>query len=364
MFSNSYKDKTVLVTGHTGFKGSWLVTWLQQLGARVIGVALAPDTEPSHYVLLSSDIESHTVDICDYEKLAAVVKHAQPEIIFHLAAQPLVRDSYVDPIYTLKTNVIGTANLLNICRELISLRAIVVVTSDKCYENKEWHFGYREIDPMGGYDPYSASKGCAELVTQCFRNSYFNLSKFGKDHKVLVASARAGNVIGGGDWAKDRLIPDIVRAIAANEKAHIRNPNATRPWQHVLECLSGYLCLGEKLLRGKLQFAEAWNFAPTVTSEMKVLDVVQSMQEAWPKLQYELKVDMSQLHEANLLKLDGSKTFARLQWKNMWGIQKTIALTTNWYRSFYEERKILTSEQILVYGRDASNAGLEWARDY
>lgn len=353
MIFNSYKDKTVLVTGHTGFKGSWLVMWLQQLGAHVTGIALAPDTMPSHYELLSPNIESHIVDIRDHEKLSAVVKHVQPEIIFHLAAQPLVRDSYAEPIYTFETNVIGTANLLNICRELPSLRAVVVVTSDKCYENKEWHFGYREIDPMGGHDPYSASKGCAELVTACFRNSYFNLNKFGKEHQVLVASARAGNVIGGGDWAKDRLIPDIARAVAANEKVQIRNPNATRPWQHVLECLSGYLCLGEKLLQGEPQFAEAWNFAPIMTSETKVLDVVHAMQAVWPKLQYELKVDLKQPHEANLLKLDCSKAFALLQWKNIWDTQKTIELTTNWYRSFYEEHKILTSEQILMYERDA-----------
>jgi CDP-glucose 4,6-dehydratase len=355
MLFNNYKGKTVLVTGHTGFKGSWLVMWLQQLGARVVGVALAPDTNPSHYELLSPNIESHFVDIRDYEKIAAIVKHVNPEIIFHLAAQPLVRTSYADPIYTLETNVIGTANLLNICRELKSLRAVVIVTSDKCYENKEWHFSYREIDPMGGHDPYSASKGCAELVTGSFRDSYFNLNKFGKDHQVLIASARAGNVIGGGDWALDRLIPDIARAVASNKEVQIRNPNATRPWQHVLECLSGYLCLGEKLLQGLPQFAEAWNFAPTVTGEVKVLDVVRAMQGVWQKLQYELKTDSNQLHEANLLKLDSSKAFALLQWKNVWDIQKTIGVTTNWYRSFYDDHKILTSEQIAIYEKDASS---------
>lgn len=349
MLTNTYKNKVVLVTGHTGFKGSWLVTWLKQMGARVIGVSLAPDTQPSHYELLDTDIESHIIDICDYEKLASCFKKINPEIVFHLAAQPLVRDSYIHPIQTLQTNVIGTANILNICRELELLRAVVIVTTDKCYENKEWHFGYRETDPMGGHDPYSASKGCAELVTACFRNSYFNLDKFNQDHQVLIASARAGNVIGGGDWARDRLIPDIMRAIAANEIVQIRNPEAIRPWQHVLECLSGYLYLGEKLLQGKKEFAEGWNFAPTITSETKVIDIINLIQSIWPKFKYELNVDANQPHEANLLKLDCSKTFALLGWKNIWDIKKTIELTTDWYRCFYEEGKALTLEQIAEY---------------
>lgn len=341
----SYKNKTVLVTGHTGFKGSWLVAWLKLLGARVIGISLAPD-KLSHYELLAPEIESNIIDIRDYKKLDLVIKKFQPEIIFHLAAQPLVRDSYTNPIYTLETNVLGTANILNICRELTSLRAVVIVTSDKCYENKEWHFGYREIDPMGGHDPYSASKGCAELITACFRNSYFSVNKYGQDHQVLIASARAGNVVGGGDWSKDRLIPDIVRAVVAGEKVQLRNPNATRPWQHVLECLRGYLILGEKLLQGKTQFAESWNFAPMAASEMKVIDIIQIMQNIWPELQYELKIDKNQPHEAGLLKLDGAKTFALLQWKNKLDLQDTIKLTIDWYRSFYEEGKILTLEQI------------------
>lgn len=349
MFTDIYKNKVVLVTGHTGFKGSWLVTWLKQLGARVVGVSLAPNTTPAHYELLALDIESHIVDINDYETLAATIKNISPEIIFHLAAQPLVRESYLSPLQTLQTNIIGTANILNICRDLELLRAVVIVTTDKCYENKEWHFGYRETDPMGGHDPYSASKGCAELVTACFRNSYFNLDKFNQGHQVLIASARAGNVIGGGDWSSDRLIPDIARAIAANKTVQIRNPNSTRPWQHVLECLSGYLCLGEKLLQGKKEFAEGWNFAPITTGEMKVIDVVKIMQTVWPKLQYELNIDVNQPYEAGLLKLDCSKTFALLQWQNIWDMQQTIALTTDWYRAFYEEGKILTLEQIVEY---------------
>jgi len=349
MLTSIYKDKVVLVTGHTGFKGSWLVTWLKQLGARVVGISLAPDTQPSHYTLLNLDIESHLIDINNYAELAAVIKNINPEIVFHLAAQPLVRDSYLDPIQTLQTNIMGTANILNICREINNLRAVVIVTSDKCYENKEWHFGYREIDPMGGHDPYSASKGCAELVTQCFRNSYFNLSKFNQEHQVLIASARAGNVIGGGDWARDRLIPDMVRATMANQAVQIRNPNATRPWQHVLECLSGYLLLGEKLLQGRKEFAEGWNFAPTITNEIKVIDIVKIMQAIWPKLQYEVTIDSACLHEASLLKLDGAKTFALLGWKNQWNFTETIKLTVDWYRCFYEESRILTLEQIAKY---------------
>lgn len=359
IFNNCYKGKKILITGHTGFKGSWLAAWLNMLGAKVVGVALEPDTQPSHFALLKLDIESHFIDIRDYEKLQRIIKSTQPEIIFHLAAQPLVRDSYDRPLYTFETNILGTANILNACRDLDLLKAVVVVTSDKCYENKEWVWGYRENEPMGGYDPYSASKGCAELITSCMRCSYFNLEKFGKEHQVLIASARAGNVIGGGDWAKDRLIPDMVRAVAANEVVAIRNPQATRPWQHVLECLSGYLALGEKLLMGERKFAEAWNFAPTQEGEAQVLRLVQTMQKYWSQLRYEIKTLGSQPHESSLLKLDCSKTNSILHWSNIWNLEQTIAVTTNWYRNFYEKKEVTTYLDVENYMQKVQTKNVE-----
>lgn len=364
LFNNIYQNKKILVTGHTGFKGSWLVTWLQMLGAKVVGISLEPNTKPSHFEILNSatepQVESHFVDIRDAAKINELINAIKPDAVFHLAAQPLVRESYITPLYTFETNVLGTANILDACRAVDALKAIIVITSDKCYENKEWLWGYRESDPMGGHDPYSASKGCAELVTSSFRNSYFNLDAFGKSHQTLVATARAGNVIGGGDWAKDRLIPDIIRGIAANETIQIRNPNATRPWQHVLECLSGYLCLGEKLLSGDKCFAEGWNFAPGFSSDVKVIDVINRIQKYWSKFQYEIKQLKNQPHEANLLKLDCSKAMAKLKWQNVWNLDQTIAATINWYREFYETGKLLTENDINTYVNDAKKINLEF----
>lgn len=361
VFDKIYQQKRILVTGHTGFKGSWLIAWLAELGAQIFGIALEPDTKPSHFELLKSDIESHIFDIGDYAKIESTLQKIKPEIIFHLAAQPLVRDSYDLPLETFATNVLGVANLLSACRKLESLRAIVIVTSDKCYENKEWVWGYRENDPMGGYDPYSASKGCAELVTACFRNSYFNLDNYGKTHQTLIASARAGNVIGGGDWAKDRLVPDIMRAVTENRKVSIRSPKSTRPWQHVLECLSGYLVLGAKLLQGEKSFAEAWNFASVHKTNTSVLAMVKEMQAIWPKLQYEVSPETNKLHEANLLQLDSSKAQQILKWHNVWDLSETVAITTEWYRNFYENKQILTLDHITKYCKDAKQQQLEWS---
>ena len=354
MFKNSYFKKKVLVTGHTGFKGSWLATWLKMLGAKVIGVSLKPNTNPSHFEILNTNTKSYFSDIRNYEDLSKIIKKEKPDIIFHLAAQPLVRESYAKPIYTLETNIMGVANILNISRELDSLKGILIITSDKCYENKEWVWGYRENDPMGGYDPYSASKGCAELVISSFRNSYFNLEDFGKKHQTLIASARAGNVIGGGDWAKDRLIPDIMRAILKNEKVQIRNPKATRPWQHVLECLSGYLSLGTKLLNGEKSYASSWNFAPDNDGTVTVLNVIEHMKKYWSKINFEIQETKNTLHEANLLKLDCSKAHTKLMWTNVWNQNKTVEITTNWYRDFYENQSIDTLNNIESYMDDAN----------
>lgn len=362
MFADVYRNKKILVTGHTGFKGSWLALWLKMLGAKVSGLALAPNTKPSHYELINPEIVSHLVDIRDYQLLTKTVKSINPEIIFHLAAQSLVRESYLHPLDTLNTNTIGTANLLNVSRNIADLKAIVVISTDKCYENKEWDRGYHEDDSMGGFDPYSASKGCVELVVSSFRRSYFHPDKYGKEHQLLVATARGGNVIGGGDWSKDRLIPDIVKAVVENKTVSIRSPNSTRPWQHVLECLSGYLVLGQKLLQDKKSFAEAWNFGPLYSSNATVLNVLQLMRQQWPKIQYAIEENAEHPHEANLLKLDSSKANSKLNWNNLWDLKQTIQKTAEWYREFYEENKTNTQNQIEQYILTAKQKNIEWAK--
>jgi CDP-glucose 4,6-dehydratase len=378
MFGGIYKDRVVLVTGHTGFKGSWLALWLKELGANVIGFSLPPQTDPNHFDLLTLqssnplNIISIEGDIREKKRLEEILQTYNPEIVFHMAAQSLVRYSYKNPIETFETNVMGTINVFEACRNNESIRAIVNVTSDKCYENKEWVWGYRENDPMGGYDPYSASKGCAELVTSAYRNSFFSpshpLTLSPSHYSVLLASARAGNVIGGGDWAEDRLIPDIMRAISKNAKVIIRNPKATRPWQHVLEPLSGYLMLGQKLLEGKKEFAEGWNFGPDGESNICVEDVVRKMKDNWQKIDYQLQpsnpptLQPSNPHEAGLLKLDCSKAHARLNWKPVWNIEKTISMTTRWYRGFYENGTILSLSDLHEYVEDAGKKDLIWAK--
>lgn len=342
-----YKNKKVFVTGHTGFKGSWLTLWLTIMGAKVLGYALEPNTDPSLFNVLNlhKDIDHVIGDIRDIERLREVITEFKPEIVFHLAAQPLVRFSYREPRLTYETNVMGTVNLLEAVRQTKSVRAVVNVTSDKCYENKEWVWGYREIDPMGGYDPYSSSKGCSELITAAYRNSYF------KNTETAIASARAGNVIGGGDWAEDRLIPDIVRSLSQGKQIIIRNPKATRPWQHVLDPLSGYLLLGKLLYEKGQEFAEAWNFGPTDSSVMTVEEIVKKSIEIWGSGSY--VIDSSeQPHEANLLKLDVSKSFSRFKWSPQLDFTQTLQKTIGWYREHYElscEIARLSKRQIMEY---------------
>lgn len=360
MFKNIYQNKKILVTGHTGFKGSWLVKWFEMLGSEIYGISLAPNIQPNHFSLVQSDVVSHILDIREAEKLSKTMGAINPDIIFHLAAQPLVRESYQYPLETLQTNIMGTANLLNACRYLDNLKAIVIITTDKCYENKEWIWGYREDDSMGGYDPYSMSKGCVELVISSFRRSYFNLDEFGQKHQTLLASARGGNVMGGGDWSKDRLIPDVIKAAMRDEKVNIRSPYSTRPWQHVLECLSGYLALGQKLLQGEKVFAGPWNFGPAIDVEATVLDVLTRMQKQWSKIQYQIEKNNNNPHEAHLLKLDCSKANFILKWKNLWNIEKTIAETTEWYQSYYEKNKVITENQIDEYVKEARRNKVEW----
>ncbi len=346
-----YKGKRIFLTGHTGFKGSWLNLWLKSLGAEVYGYALAPNTNPSHFELLGGNKEFRGVfaDIRDRENLKQSLRSFNPDIIFHLAAQPLVRESYKNPVATFESNVIGTLNILDCARELESLKAIVVITTDKVYENKEWIWGYRENDALGGYDPYSASKACAEIVTDSMRNSFFNINEFGKSHQVLIATARAGNVIGGGDWSEDRLIPDVIKAVCANKSVKIRNPKSTRPWQHVLEPLRGYLMLGEKLLEGKKEFATAFNFGPNLQDNLRVEEILKITKNLWDKVDYVLECDSNAPHEAGLLMLDVAKAQKLLNWEPVMNSLESIKYTISWYREFYENRQIVSQEQLENY---------------
>lgn len=361
MFNNIYQNKRVLITGHTGFKGSWLALWLTDLEASVSGYALAPATEPAHFHLLELKMTSILGDVRDGDKLTAVLENEKPEIVFHLAAQPLVRLSYQAPVDTMATNVLGTIHVLEACRKCGSVRAVVIVSSDKCYENRECFQGYCERDPLGGYDPYSASKACAEIVTTCWRSSFFNPKNYGATHHTLVASARAGNVIGGGDWAPDRLIPDIVRAGGRQQKVLIRNPNATRPWQHVLESLSGYLLLGQRLLENRKEFAEAWNFGPDAEASITVRKIIAQAKQNWKRICYEVKMEPDQPHEATILKLDCSKAHHQLKWRPVWNVENTVKKTIAWYRAYYEQGKISSRDDLRCYVADAKNIQLDWA---
>ena len=355
LFGDCYRGRSVLVTGHTGFKGSWLVLWLAGLGAEVTGVALAPDTMPNHWDLLKLGINEHRLDIRDAQALARVVAKAQPEIVFHLAAQPLVRRSYRDPLESWSTNVMGTANLLEACRQTKSVRAIVIVTSDKCYQNQEWSRGYQETDRLGGHDPYSASKAATELVAASYRSAFFHAA-----NAPLLATARAGNVIGGGDWAEDRLIPDLVRAIATNTNLEVRSPQATRPWQYVLESLSGYLLLGQKLAEGKREFAEAWNFGPGPEDNRTVADVLARLGAHWPELAWQL-ITQPQPHEAKLLYLDSTKARTELGWKPVWALDVALAATAEWYRAYRATGRIESKSQLAAFVDEAGAVNLRWA---
>jgi CDP-glucose 4,6-dehydratase len=329
-----FAGKRVLVTGHNGFKGTWLSLWLRRLGARVLGASLDPPSDPAMSVVvdLGADLEHCRVDIRDAGALARVVADFQPEAVFHLAAQPLVRLSYQTPLETFDTNVMGVANLLEACRRLENGCAVLVVTSDKCYRNNEWVWGYRENDPLGGHDPYSASKGCAELVAQAYAHSFFPAETFGRDHRVAMASARAGNVIGGGDWGAERLVPDCIRAMGRGEAVSIRYPHAVRPWQHVLECLSGYLTLCARLLVNGPAYAGAWNFGPAhCGDEWNVGRIVQAMSELWGNGSYVIDTQ-PQPHEARMLRLDCSKANIDLRWRPRYSVAKALEATIAWHK--------------------------------
>jgi CDP-glucose 4,6-dehydratase len=329
-----WQDKRILITGHTGFKGGWLCLWLQSMGANVVGYALKPATNPSLFELakVGRSMKSIIGDIRDLPHLQKVFAEHQPEIVIHMAAQPLVRFSYIEPVETYSTNVMGTVNLLEAVRHITSVKAVVNVTSDKCYENREWAWGYRENEAMGGYDPYSNSKGCAELVTAAYRNSYFPPEKY-QEHGVAIASGRAGNVIGGGDWADDRLIPDMIRAILAGQAVSIRNPKSIRPWQHVLEPLSGYLLLAQKLYEEGSSFAEGWNFGPNDDDAKPVEWILDKLTKSWGEGASWKLNGGDHPYEAHYLKLDCSKSKARLHWQPRWSLAKAIDQICIWHKA-------------------------------
>lgn len=336
-----WKGKRVFITGHTGFKGSWLCLWLYSLGSEVTGYSLNPPTIPNLFELCKIDklINSTISDIRDLKSLKEAIHSSQPEIIIHMAAQPLVRESYKNPIETYSVNVMGTVNLLEVVRNMKSIKVVINVTTDKCYENREWYWAYRENESLGGYDPYSNSKACSELVTSAYRNSFLNPENYDA-HGVGVASARAGNVIGGGDWAPDRLVPDCVRALLADQKIIIRNPESIRPWQHVLEPLSGYLLLAQKLHEDGPKYAEAWNFGPDDADAKSVEWIVKKICGKWGK-NASYKIDKSKhLHEAHYLKLDCSKARAKLGWHSKWNLEIAIDKVIEWTKAYKEHKDV------------------------
>jgi CDP-glucose 4,6-dehydratase len=353
LFPGFYKDRKVFITGHTGFKGSWLVYALYKAGAIIKGYSLAPETDPSLYNLIeeTTGVQSILADINDILRIEHEIVMFQPDYIFHLAAQPLVRRSYKEPLNTFSTNVMGTANVLNALTKLEKSCSIVLITTDKVYENKEWYYPYRETDRLGGYDPYSASKACAELVINSYHQSFFSPAKFDM-HKKAIASVRAGNVIGGGDWAEDRLIPDIVKSIVRNKDVIIRNPHAVRPWQHVLEPVFGYLRLGALLSTDPFKYGGAWNFGPNGSDNLPVLNIAKQAIGTWGKGKINLQVDENVPREAGLLKLDISKVINELGWKPQMNTEVAINRTIKWYKSFYDEKATaveLMEADILYY---------------
>jgi CDP-glucose 4,6-dehydratase len=366
IFGNIFRKKRILITGHTGFKGSWLALWLHNLGAEVTGLALAPATTPSHFELIGlKDVINHIEgDIRDFRAVDKAFKTADPEIVFHLAAQALVRESYDDPKGTFDTNIGGTVNVLETVRASSSVKAAVIVTSDKCYENREWIWGYRENDPIGGHDPYSASKGATEIVCSAYRRSFFE--KTGLGPHIGFSTVRAGNVIGGGDWAKERLIPDCIRALAENKSIVIRNPNSTRPWQHVLDPLSGYLFLAQQLFSNPDQFSGTWNFGPADIEDIKVEELAERFVAAWGegRIQSE-ESKQSAPHEANLLRLSIDKAAYELGWFPVLKGLTAIDWTVNWYKEWRRAGKNmreLSLSQIHKYTDSALVKNARWIK--
>ena len=345
----AFANKRVLVTGHTGFKGSWLTAMLHKLGAEVTGYSLPPNTNPNHYSLLKLPCHHVEGNILDVDHLEKVMEESEAEIVFHLAAQALVRPSYLDPVETYQSNVIGTLNVLQAARMSTRVKVMVMITTDKVYENVESDHFYQEGDPLGGYDLYSSSKACCEILISSFRRSFFPLEKYGSSHDTLISTARAGNVLGGGDWSPDRLIPDLMKAAHAKQKVEIRNPLSVRPWQHVMDCLTGYLLLAEKLLLQDTNASTAWNFSPYPDDVKTVGEMVEISARHWPELEYVIKKPEQDFHEAGLLKLDHSKAIRELNWRPLFRTEEAVAKTIEWYRAYYEGATVMTSQQIDHY---------------
>ena len=364
VFSNKFKNKSVLITGHTGFKGSWLTAWFVKLGANVVGIALNPSTNPSHFTSakLFTGIKDLRIDVRSQIEVESAIVEAKPDFVFHLAAQSLVRKSYENPIETWQTNVLGTINVLESLRKLDNPCAAVIITSDKCYKNMEQTEGYVETDELGGHDPYSASKGSAEIALHSYIRSYFQI----ESSNVRIASARAGNVIGGGDWADDRIIPDCVRNWSQNNSVKLRNPNATRPWQHVLEPLSGYLTLALALKGNSKLHGESFNFGPRAEEDHSVLELVMEMSNYWDRVKWDDVSDFpSKYHESGLLKLNCAKSLELLSWHASMNFKETIHMTSEWYKLFYnapDEILNVTNQQIEIYSKLAKEKGLQWAQ--
>ncbi len=358
-----FKDKKILITGHTGFKGTWLTAWLKLLGAEIVGISLDVVSDPSHFLEANLDdgIKDYRVDIRDREKVIEIIKKERPDFIFHLAAQSLVRESYLNPVDTWSTNLMGTLNILEALRKVDKKCTAVIITSDKCYDNVEWVWGYKETDSLGGPDPYSSSKGAAELLIKSYLKSFFS----SEDCEVRIASARAGNVIGGGDWAKDRIIPDCVKAWSQDKIVQLRNPNATRPWQHVLEPLSGYLRLAYDLDKSKRLHGEPFNFGPPAQQNQSVLELVEVMSHYWDKVRWEdISKRADQPYESGLLKLNCDKALHELNWRAVMDFEETVSMTAEWYKSFYLDQTTIldfTNSQLEKYTDLAKSRGLDWA---
>lgn len=354
MFNNIYNGKTVLVTGHTGFKGSWLSIWLTMMGAKVVGYSLDPYSDRDNFNVshlhdrLYADVRG---DVRDLAFLNETVKKYQPEIVFHLAAQALVRTAYEKPKYTYETNLMGSLNILEAARKFDCIKTVIMITSDKCYENVEQIWGYKETDRMGGYDPYSSSKGCAELMIASYRNSYFNPKDYYK-HGKAIASVRAGNVIGGGDWSDNRLIPDCIKSIESGKDIEIRSPKATRPWEHVLEPLSGYLKVGEKLMEDPVKYATAFNFGPRISANKTVMEVVTRLVEYYGKGKVVDASDPNAPHECGLLSVDVTKAYKMLNWETKWDLEDAVKKTVDWYKKSLDSDDMydFCVEQILEHG--------------
>ncbi len=357
----SFRDRRVTVTGHTGFKGGWLSCWLENLGAKVTGISLPPSSEPNLFALLGLErtVGSYFVDIRDAAALTKHLGRATPEVVFHLAAQPLVRQSYADPLETFSTNILGTANLLEACRAVPSVRAVVIVTTDKVYENREWAWPYRENDPLGGLDPYSASKACAEIIAGVYQK---NICR--GERRIHIATARGGNVIGGGDWSADRIVPDIVRAVGSGAPISLRNPGAVRPWQHVLELCEAYLTLGARLLAGEERAEQAWNFGPWPADELPVGEITRTLLRIMGHPDHPVVLSPSPLHEAQLLRLDNAKAVAQLGWRPRLRVAEALAWTADWYREVNRDpggARALTRGQIGAFADLIAAAGADLA---